>query len=428
MQTMHDNTQHTYDSGNTVRLQLHGRSVQAKIVKVFRPFTMSQAMVVQVFEPTLDLEGVYVLKMYDRRHFEGLRDDKSAWSTFADMEFEKRRFEKDFIGFFQHLMASEDLFEDGWDYWYDDSDGSDDGDIVDISDNWTEAERGAFKELEYEVDCLKRHRAEVEVYRRMRERGFDGMDVPRFISSVRMPRSYTSKFCRTEDSGIEGVPGILMQYVSGFSMIDLYDTPSPPPRREDWNSIIDDGLRIVRYWMKNMDFANVDNSIARNSVVHWDAIGKKWKCKLIDFGNCEFRKKGERKWDWREKQALTAEEEMLGRHMELYLARKKGFTYTWEYSQYTRELIRDFRMENSTGIEPDGYESQSSQSPKDEKLRSHDNKSQSSEGSKEEISTGVEPDSGYESQSSRSSRSSQSSEDEDLRSDGYESKSWKDER
>jgi hypothetical protein len=50
---------------------------------------------------------------------------------------------------------------------------------------------------------------------------------------------------------------------------------------------------------------------------------------------------------------------MLGRPMERFLAEKKGFTYTWELSQYTLELMRDFRMENSTGIEPDGYESKS---------------------------------------------------------------------
>lgn len=458
---MHDNTQQTYDSGNTLRLQLNGRSIQARIVKVFRPFTMAQAMVVQIFEPTSDLEGVYVLKVYDRRYSEGLRDDASdVWSTFKDMEFEKRRFEKDFVGFFQHLMASEDLFYDGDDYWSDDSDsdGSDDSDSDDSnsddSDSLTEAERGAYKELEYEVGCLKRYRAEAEVYRRMREHGIDGKDVPRFIGSVKILRSYMSKSCRTEKSEMDGVPGILLQYVPGFSMRELYDTPSPPPRREDWKSIIDDGQRIVQYWMQKMDIRNLDDSIARNSVVHWDAIDEKWKCKLIDFGNCEFRQVGTRLWEWRREQAFS-EEEQLCRPMEYFLAQKKGFTYMWELSQYTQELIRDFRMEKSTGIEPDGYESQSSV---DETLRFHDTGSQSSEGSKEKTSTGIQPDDGYESQLSdekfRSdgdesqtweggkeenntviepddgyeSQSSQSSEDEDLRSDSYESKSCEDEK
>lgn len=483
---MHDNTQQTYDSGNTVRLQLHGRSIQAKIVKVFRPFTMAQAMVVQIFEPTSDLEGVYVLKIYDRRYSEGLRDDASdVWSTFKDMEFEKRRFEKDFVGFFQHLMASEDLFYDGDDYWSDDSDsdGSDDSDSDDSdsddsnsddSDSLTEAERGAYKELEYEVGCLKRYRAEAEVYRRMREHGIDGKDVPRFIGSVKILRSYMSKSCRTENSEMDGVPGILMQYVPGFSMRELYDTPSPPPRREDWKSIIDDGQRIVQYWMQKMEIRNLDDSIARNSVVHWDAIEEKWKCKLIDFGNCEFRQVGTRLWEWRREQAFS-EEEQLCRPMEYFLAQRKGFTYMWELSQYTQELIRDFRMEKSTGIEPDGYESQSLV---DETLRFHDTGSQSSEGSKERTSTGIEPDDGYESQLSdekfrsdgdesqtseggkeenntviepddgyesqssedeqlrssdesrlsQSSQSSQSSDDGRLHSDGYKSKSWEDEK
>lgn len=88
---------------------------------------------------------------------------------------------------------------------------------------------------------------------------------------------------------IQGTLGILMQYVPGFSLVDLHDKPSPSPKREGWQSLCDDGLRIVRYIVEGVEPQNLDHCIARNSVVHRDPIDDKWKRKLIDFGTCEFR-------------------------------------------------------------------------------------------------------------------------------------------
>ncbi|KAF2993976.1 hypothetical protein E8E13_001040 [Curvularia kusanoi] len=314
-------------------------------------------MVVQIFEPSLDLGGAFVLKLYDRRYYQREQNyQEREWSISRDMEFEKRRWSKEFVNFFQYMMASKNPFEDGEGFWSDSDEDEDDNDDG-TNEVFDKAEASAYGELIFEFDCLRRYRAELEVYRRMREHGLDGKDVPRFIGSVRVPRVYSSKCCQTESSKIKGIPGILMQYVPGFAVMDLYDKQSLPASREDWKSIIDDCAKAVQYWMQNMEFHNQDNNMTRNSVVHWDPIGQRWKCKHIDFGNCKFKQEGMRRWEWRRMQSCPYEEGAVIHFMAHMLKEKKGFEYTYVESQYGAQLIRDFQGAFSTGKEPDGYES-----------------------------------------------------------------------
>ncbi|KAJ4991747.1 hypothetical protein SVAN01_02862 [Stagonosporopsis vannaccii] len=345
-----------YEVGNTIQLQLMGRQVRAQITKTFTPFTMAQVMVVRVFEPLLDLEGDYVLKLFHRRHSPGLREphsERDRWSAARDIEFEKRRWSKDFVKFFVHLMANEHLHYTGEDFDEDDEVGNDSESSID-----DEKDSNAYDEMYFQVQCLKMYRAELEVYRKARRHGIDGDDVPRFISSVRVPPNYTSRYHKTECSSIKGIPGVLLQYLPGFPLKNLYCTSlRPPPLRKHWKLIIDDGLRIVQYFMQNMEIRNLDQSTTRNTVVHWDPVDQKWKCKLIDFGHCEFRPQGMSKWEWRRRQAALDEEAAVARHMQIWLGRNEGFQYLWERSQYSEDLLRDFRGEFSTGVQPDDYES-----------------------------------------------------------------------
>lgn len=361
--SIYENEPEAYEDGNMIRIQLPSQSIQVRIIKAFTPFTMAQAMVVRIFEPTLNLEGDYVLKVYDRRYTTELRwdDGMDDWTTDKDIQLERRRWSKPFVKFFLHLMANKWQFYDGHDFWIDDDNSKgNEHDSEPASEDEQQAKFDTYDEIRVQSYCLKMYRAELEVYRRAREHNIDGIDVPRFVSSVRIPASYSSKICQVQSSSIKGVPGILMQYVTGFPMVDLYDTPSPPAPREAWKSIVDDGVRIVQYFMQKMEVRNMDESIARNSVVHWNPVEGNWKCKLIDFGHCEFRQKGTRKWKWRCDQASTDEEGMVGRVMQTRLKKAKGFEYTYERSQYSEELARDFNSLFDTGIEPSeprGYES-----------------------------------------------------------------------
>ncbi|KAJ4318761.1 hypothetical protein N0V94_004275 [Neodidymelliopsis sp. IMI 364377] len=298
---------------------------------------MAPVMVVRIYEPATNLEGDFVLKTYDRRHINNLRKKEAdTWSRAWDMEFEKRRWSKDFVEFFLKSMASEYLGYTG----ESDEEGDDQGESHEEDKN----ELDAYNELYFEVFCLRMYSAELEVYRRARKHRIDGIHVPRFISSVRIPRSYHSKHCQHRGASIKGRPGVLMQYIPGFSLIDLYYEEFPAPPRQDWQYIVDDGKGVVQYYMQHMDMRNEDDNLARNTVVHWDPITQKWKCKLIDFGHCLFREEGMSDWDWRKNQAWIDEEDCIGRHMEIFLKERKNFDYVFERSQYWQDLTRDFRM------------------------------------------------------------------------------------
>lgn len=137
--------------------------------------------------------------------------------------------------------------------------------------------------------CLKMFRSGVEVYQSARQHSMDGLDTPRFISSVRISHFYTSKNCVVQSPTIVDTPGVLMQYIPGFPLVDLYDSLTPLPSRSTWQDLIDDAGRIVNTISQTLEICNADCH-PRNTVVHWDPIGGRWKAKVIDFGHCEFRK------------------------------------------------------------------------------------------------------------------------------------------
>ena len=41
--------------------------IKARIIKAFVMFSMAAVVVVRIFEPTLEIEGNFVLKVYDNR-------------------------------------------------------------------------------------------------------------------------------------------------------------------------------------------------------------------------------------------------------------------------------------------------------------------------------------------------------------------------
>ncbi|KAJ8105237.1 hypothetical protein OPT61_g10300 [Boeremia exigua] len=325
MNTVYGNAEDFYQVGNCIRIQLQGdqgsRTVTAKITKSFAPFSMATVLVVHIFEPTIDLEGEFVLKVYDIRYSDEFRSQHKIerWSQTRDMKVEQRRWSKPLVRFFHAIMADDWLYYTG----PDDDEDEDDGNTDD--------------EAEQDEDDARE-----EVF--LRAHGIDGVDVPRFISNVRIPPSYQSKNCPFESSSIKGAPGVLIQYVQGFPLLALCDQEVEPVPRSHWKHIIDDGVRIVYYTTTEMDFSNTD-CCPRNTVVHWDPIQQDWKCKLIDFGHCMIRREGTSDWDWRDTQAWNSEEDCIGMHMMGLLEKRRGFEYVWERSQYCDQLAKDFRSD-----------------------------------------------------------------------------------
>lgn len=345
LDTIYGNTETLYDVGNRVRLELHNRTVTATIVKNFAPFTMAAVMVVRIFEPSMDLEGDFVLKAYVNRCNYELRDGYTTvcWNRRRDMAVEKRRWSKSLVKFFYRVMADIYLYA-GEDRGEDRGDGRDEDNSPENASGSTDAETDedtAMDESWFQAVCLKMYRSELEVYRQARQHGIDGIDVPRLISSVRIPPAYRSKNCLTQSANIKGVPGILLQCLPGFPLQALYTREYPPLPRLHWKHVVDEGVRIIANMAANMSFFNTD-CCPRNTVVHWDPIGRAWKCKIIDFGHCVIRQEGMSDWDWRSQQACPLEESSIGMHMQLFLKSDRGFDYVFEMSKYSWDLAEDF--------------------------------------------------------------------------------------
>lgn len=127
---------HAYFTGSFLRLQLDSGSqnlltvsvAQAEIIKTFKPFTMAPVMVVRICEPALNLEGDFVLKPYDRCALtEGRRDKRiRKCGITSDGEFEKRRWNKDLVQYFDKPMAHSNLHYNLQDEDEDEEDDDDD--------------------------------------------------------------------------------------------------------------------------------------------------------------------------------------------------------------------------------------------------------------------------------------------------------------
>ncbi|KAI8940988.1 hypothetical protein NX059_002237 [Plenodomus lindquistii] len=313
--------------------------VRAEIIRLFLPFTMAAVMVVRIHEPALDLEGDFVLKVYDRRTDCDARIKKgNPWSARKELEFERRRWDEDTIRYSNKLLAHDDL-----DYGL-----SELNELKKRDSASGEAEEGASndmrKELWLETFFLKMHRAELELYKRARHHGDDGIVVPRFITSVTLPSSYTSKVCVVTDSSLMSTRGILMQYIPGFPLTDLYMSPSPRPLRSTWQSLVDGAVHTATKSAQVWNARNLD-CCARNTVVHWDPIAEKWQVKFIDFGHCDYKQEGMSDWNWRGHQSCADEEGEIAWTLKVGLKKHKDFEYEYTRSDFWNQIDIDFNMD-----------------------------------------------------------------------------------
>jgi len=73
---------------------------------------MAPVMVVRIHEPAFDIEGDFLLKVYDRRLTKDTRKDEciEEWTIDRDIEFEKRWGRRDIVEYFYKLMAHDHLY------------------------------------------------------------------------------------------------------------------------------------------------------------------------------------------------------------------------------------------------------------------------------------------------------------------------------
>ncbi|PVI02956.1 hypothetical protein DM02DRAFT_699754 [Periconia macrospinosa] len=302
-----------YTKGNTLFLHIGEQPYQpakATIMRVFEPFTMSCTMAVQLNCPFLNLEGEFILKLYDRRFATQLRQDEKAcpWDPNLEQEYQEFVDGGGASNFFK-LCSYKLCSDEDW--------------AVKERNNWTRAQHEAF--LQY--SCRESYRTEAEVYDRLYD--IQGKDVPQLFARLSMPHSSNLS------NEYIGPPGLLLEFIRGFPLADLAGhAPS-----DDWQYICEDAIRIVNV-IGDRGIRNGDVK-PRNILVRKDADTQKFKVFLIDFGLCTFRKQNQDDRDWREWKALEDEEGAVGLVMERKL--KGGFRYcrTPESEQLQAEFLSE---------------------------------------------------------------------------------------
>jgi hypothetical protein len=289
-----------YAAGNWLKLRVNAdevtasspgpRFVRAEVVRVFEPITMAAVMIVRVDD--MDIKGTFVLKLYDAHRADDLRREwMSSFRPTTDLEFQKLVLREDGKALLHELLTC-DLLDFG-------ADQKDEEDVKDIwKDPQWETWVYAFSQKMYEI--------EAEVFRRMEHRG--GVDIPQLVAFVDLPCS------KSNDphlrNVIDDVPGILMQYLPGFPLTDLYTHPtSRDVPRDQWRPLV----LFMRATIKRMRKRGIGNRDIdhRNTVVCWDPISGRFRLVLIDFGHCFFRGEDMSEVDWWKKQWETDEGAML---------------------------------------------------------------------------------------------------------------------
>ena len=260
------------------------------------------------------LRGPYALKLYDRRHASGLREDEELPWT-AEIESAYQDFVADGLAEPFFRMCESKYKED--EFWA--SDGPCDG--------WSEGQKEAY--LQYL--CWRTYDTERHAYCLLQD--LQGTHVPRvydhpYVQAFSRSKSVT--FNKYLDS-----PGLLLEYVPGYALTDLADRAP----KADWQSICEEAIHIVHLVGKR-GVINRDVK-TRNIMVHRKEGSKRYRVVMLDFGLCYFRSQAKDDTEFREWQADQDEEGAVGKVMWRKL--EGGFKY--RISAYALRLLYEFKSE-----------------------------------------------------------------------------------
>lgn len=284
-------------------------AANAKIVKLFEPFTLSCAMVIHLDTP--DLKGEFVLKLYDRRFSPQLRTEEETVPWTPELESEYREFVNSgcITGFFDFCAAG---YREDW--WW--------GDSYSKRTKWSKAQLEGYLQFL----CRRTYGIEKEVYETIRD--LQGKHVPRLFAHPWLQLS-------EKPNKYLDCPGILLEYIQGYELTDIKENAP----ENDWQYICDEAVQIVQLicvrGVLNKDIKT------RSFVIRQDSDLKKPKLCMMDFGLCMFRREQKSVAEFREMQAHQNEEGAVGFVMQRQL--KGGFKYL--ESSWSCDLGEDFMME-----------------------------------------------------------------------------------
>lgn len=284
--------------GNTIELHLKMKdnevSTDARIIKLFEPFTLSSVMVVRIECSDMALEGDIALKLFDRRFATQLRKDEKLRPWTSEIE-------RNYHQFVHDGGASQIITE-----------LHNNGDIAQQGSTWNSSQDEA-----YLYDHLSDlYETELKVYDTLKH--MQGTDIPQLLACVTIPGVSLTE--PELESPYISVSGILLQYVEGFPLTDLADhTP-----RECWQSICEEAIQILDR-IGDCGILNEDVN-TRSFIVQEDKRTESgYKVFMIDFALCNFREDYADDVDWSEGKAIQDEEGAVGLIMQDRLG--GGFVY-----------------------------------------------------------------------------------------------------
>ncbi|KAF2234187.1 hypothetical protein EV356DRAFT_515618 [Viridothelium virens] len=262
--------------------------------------------------------SVFVLKLYDRRFAEQLRQDHDAglWSPQIEDEYRKFVHDGSATAFFD-LCSEKDGVEWAWKH--------------EAGKEWSQAQREAY--LQY--SCLKFCRTESSVYNGLSD--MEGHVIPRLWAMVRMRSSSAhTPSAHTLPHDYFDCPGILLEYIEGFPLTDIaLNAP-----REDWQKICEDAIQIINR-IGDRHIRNKDVK-TRSFIVRKDPQLETFSVFMIDFGECVLRNQDESEYEWRKWKAMQDEEGAIGMVMQRKL--DGGFKYTRTLE--SEKLMDEFQRED----------------------------------------------------------------------------------
>lgn len=270
-------------------------------MKLLQPWTLSAVMVVRIISKPegLHIPSPAVLKLYDRRFSTQSREDWKAadWKP----ENEEPLLQLSRTGAAQRLMENiPDHYE-----------------FADDNDSRPAAEF----EAAIASDMTRFAEAEVETYEIFKEH--QGSLVPQFYAEVTLPTVVD------DDLGLSpelfDIPGILIEYIDGFSMTDLaLHVPE-----SQWPSMVDRAGEVISIVINTGEVVNSDVRPDNMLVCRDDKYDGGWRFVMIDFALCETREEDETDDDWGIRKHREDEENALSAKMWIKL-RYIGYDLEWK--------------------------------------------------------------------------------------------------
>ncbi|KAI0100775.1 hypothetical protein GGR51DRAFT_531647 [Nemania sp. FL0031] len=245
------------------------------------PFTISPAVAVNLYIDGVVYEAV--LKLYDRRfgeirqrwEFDGTRRPQphTKESEAAFQDFARTEMLVPILNRLQHA----DLM---WDLYRCEQTPSEDED----EEMKPERERLAEEEIEFYYQMRKRYIREVRVYDKLK--WLQGRGIPHLFTTVtlQMPSAPSDI-----ESSYFQIPGILIEKIDGFSLIDLVtEIPEGPPNL--WDEIVQEATNLA---VKINRAGVLDGDSQPRNVLVTGGMGNNYEVCRIDFGEANIES------DWR---------------------------------------------------------------------------------------------------------------------------------